>query len=193
MKKLSFKEIFIPTIALFIICLVVSALLGFTNELTSAPIAEVQKQASDEAMQSVCPYAESFSEASSEGTAKVYFANGEDDSVLGFAVKTSVKGYGGDIEVMVGITTDMTVSGVEILSLSETPGLGYNSTKESFRNEFLQPVPDGGFVVTKDGDGGEGGRIDALTGATITSKAVTQAVNDAVSAVKSLNTQGGED
>lgn len=193
MKKLSFKEIFIPTIALFVICLVVAVLLGFTNELTREPIAEVQKQASDEAMQSVCPYAVSFTEAPSEN-ANIYYAKGGDGSVLGFAVKTAVKGYGGDIEVMVGISADAEVTGVEILSLSETPGLGYNCTKEAFRKEFLQPIPDGGFEVTKNGDGGKEGRIDALTGATITSKAVTQAVNDAVSAAKSLSVlKGGED
>lgn len=189
MKKISFKDIFVPTISLFLICIVVSALLAGTNELTKGPIAEIQAQTAAEAMNSVCPEAESFE--GKEGL-DVEFYKGLDSAgnLVGYAIPSAYKGYGGDVEIMVGINLSGEVTGVEILSHEETPGLGANCTKESFTDMYKQPVPDG-FSVVKDGTGGEGGRIDALTGATITSNAVTQAVNNALNVYNSL--EGGED
>ena len=67
---------------------------------------------------------------------------------------------------------------VVILEQDETPGLGANAEKESFRDQFKQAVPENGFTVTKS-TAGEG-EISAMTGATITTTAVTNAVNDAI-------------
>lgn len=188
MKKISFKDIFVPTISLFLICIVVSALLAGTNELTKGPIAEIQAQTAADAMKSVCSEAETF-----EGEAgleiEVYRGINSAGNVVGYAIPSAYKGYGGDIEVMVGIDLEGRVTGVEILSHEETPGLGANCTKKDFTDMYKQSAPDG-FSVVKDGTGGESGRIDALTGATITSNAVTQAVNKALDIYNSL--EGGE-
>jgi len=83
------------------------------------------------------------------------------------------------------------VTGVEILSHSETPGLGANAANESFTKEYKQDITASGFSVVKDGTGGSDGKIDAITGATITSNAVTNAVNEAVNIYRSL-VEGGE-
>ena len=77
------------------------------------------------------------------------------------------------------------MTGVSILSIDDTPGLGMNAKNESFRGQYLQDVPAAGFEVVTDGGAGEG-EINALTGATITSKAVTTAVNEAVSQFNNL-------
>lgn len=188
MKKIGVKDILVPTVSLFLICIVVAVLLAGTNELTKGPIAEIEKATAAEAMLSVCPDAESFEAAEDAEAYKGLDASG---NTVGFAIPSSYKGYGGDVEIMVGISVDGKVTGVEILTCEETPGLGANCTKSEFTDMYKQAVPESGeFTVVKDGTGGEDGRIDALTGATITSDAVTQAVNQAVSVYDSL--KGGE-
>ncbi len=185
--KIKFKDIFVPTISLFLICLVVAVLLGGTNELTKEPIAQLQAQKADEAKAQVCPGAVSF-DGQEQTDVPVEFYRGfdKDGNLVGYAIPSSHKGYGGEIEIMVGINIEGEITGVSILSINETPGLGMNAKNESFTNQFLKDVPENGFTA-KDDPSKE--KIDALTGATITSEAVSQAVNKAVDVYKSL--EGG--
>ena len=90
---------------------------------------------------------------------------------------TDKEGYGGDIQITVGVTKDGTVSGVSILSISETAGLGMRATEAQFQEQYVGKNTDK-FYVSK--DGGEGEPIDAISGATITSRAFTGAVNTAI-------------
>ena len=185
--KIKFKDIFVPAVTLLVICLVVSALLAGTNALTKEPIAENALKKSQEAMQSVCPDAVSF-EGGKGLEVEVYKALDESGNVIGCAIPVTSKGYGGDIQIMVGISSvdGGMVTGVEILSHGETPGLGANATAEEFRNQFKDNPSLHGFSVVKDGTGGTEGKIDAITGATITSNAVTNAVNEALNIYMSL-------
>ena len=185
--KIKFKDIFVPAVTLLVICLVVSALLAGTNALTKEPIAENALKKSQEAMQSVCPGAVSF-EGGKGLEVEVYKALDESGNVIGCAIPVTSKGYGGDIQIMVGISSvdGGMVTGVEILSHGETPGLGANATAEEFRNQFKDNPSLHGFSVVKDGTGGTEGKIDAITGATITSNAVTNAVNEALNIYMSL-------
>lgn len=100
-------------------------------------------------------------------------------------VTTEAKGYGGAIEVMTGIRPDGTVSGVTILSMSETPGLGAKTKESSFLRQYTGAnAPD--LAVNKDG-----GTVNAVSGATISSRAVTEAVNSAIAtAAAYLDTSG---
>ena len=101
-----------------------------------------------------------------------------DGGETGYVITTTDgEGYGGDIQVTVGITADGTVSGVSFLSISETAGLGMKATEASFYEQYVGVQTDQ-FYVSK--DGGEGEPIDALSGATITTRAVTGAVNAAL-------------
>ena len=97
----------------------------------------------------------------------------------GYVVRVSPNGFGGAIDMMVGISADGTVTGVAIVSQSETASLGANCTREDFRAQFTGRS--GTLAVSKDG-----GEIDALTGATVTSRAVTQGVNTALAFVKEV-------
>lgn len=193
MKKMSFKGIALPAITLFAICLIVSALLAGTNALTKDPIAENSLRKTQEAMKSVCPFAVSFEEIEGAEESTVFKALDEKGEVMGCAIPVTSKGYGGDIQIMVGISSadGGMVTGVEILSHGETPGLGANATAEEFRNQFENNPSLHGFSVVKDGTGGTEGKIDAITGATITSDAVTNAVNEALYIYMSL-CEGGE-
>ena len=101
-----------------------------------------------------------------------------DGSEAGYVITVTDKdGYGGDIQITVGIMSDGTVNGISFLSISETAGLGMKATEPSFYNQYVNKQADK-FVVSK--DGGDGEQIDALSGATITSRAVTGAVNAAL-------------
>ncbi|BDF33837.1 electron transport complex subunit G [Lachnospiraceae bacterium] len=179
-------------IILTLITLVSGVGLGFVYEITKEPIAQAQDAAKKEAWQEVFPEASSsdFEEIdvdakAAEKAIKDLGVKAEIDEVCevkggeaGYIVTaTDKEGYGGDIKITVGITSDGTVSGISILSISETAGLGMKATEPVFYEQYEGKQTDR-FVVSK--DGGDGEPIDALSGATITSRAVTGAVNAAL-------------
>lgn len=173
--KIDSKEVLIPTITLFIICLVTSVLLAATNLMTRDKIVEINKQSESESRQLVLPSAKNF-EDSEDGT----YAIGKNGSELaGYVFTTKTKSYGGDLKVMTGIDKEGKITGVVLLTISDTPGLGLNAQKESFRDQYKKAAPENGFEVIKSGTASDT-QIEAMTGATITSKAVTTCVNDAV-------------
>lgn len=175
--KLNAKEILKPTLILFVICVLVSAALAGTNLLTEDKIAEQQAKKSEKSRKIVLDVAENFAEAQTD-SGTVYHIGTAGGETVGYVFETSAKGYGGDVSVMTGITADGDISGVVILSHGETPGLGANAEKEEFRSQYEQPVPHGDLEVVKYQTPAQG-QVEAMTGATITSKAVTSAVNDA--------------
>lgn len=187
MKKMSLKEVLVPAFSLFMICLVVTALLAGTNLMTKDVIAQQSLQKEEESRRVVLSSAETFEEAV-QGETVYYLGKDASGQEAGYVFTTKAKGYGGDIQVMTGVDMEGTVTGVVILSQNETPGLGANAVQDSFRNQYKQAAPQNGFSVVK-GDAGEG-EISAMTGATISSNAVTQAVNGAISLYYEI--QGGE-
>ncbi len=191
-KNSTAKEILIPAVSLFVICIVVTAILALTNMVTKPKIDALAKETQEQAKKAVLTTATAFSEEKPapagaqvpEGTA-YYEGTLDDGSVAGYVVSTSAKGYGGDIKVMVGIDTTGAVTGVNILSISETVGLGMNATKPEFLAQYNGRS--GQIGVAKNNPKED--EIQALTGATITSKAMTSAVNSALSLYAEL---GGE-
>jgi len=179
-KKFNISEILIPTLVLFVICAVTTALLAGTNMITDERIEQLIQQEEDETKSVVLPGAVSFSEA---GEIQPYFIGlAEDQTTVGYVFVTESAGYGGEIRVMTGIsvgadTGEAQVTGVQILAQTETPGLGANAQEPAFTDQFKQPITaETGFALY-----GEQMGIDAMTGATITSRAVMDAVNQAVS------------
>ncbi len=159
------------------ICAVCSLLLGMVNMITVEPIAKSIQAKTDAAMQAVL-MADSYTKADYTGSDPIVtgvYQAGE----AGWVVLVAPSGFGGAISMVVGVNSDDTVSGVSIIKMSETSGLGANASKDSFRSQFVGKS--GPLAVTKDG-----GTIDALTGATITSRAVTVGVNSALEAVQTL-------
>lgn len=178
MKNKSFKEIALPAIMLFVIAAVCTALLAGTNLLTKDKIAQLSVEAENKAKAAVLT-ADSFSDEKStsvDGNERVYYeAYGETGSIIGYVFSTTVKSYGGDLSCMVGISADGKVTGVEITSINDTPGLGMKATAEDFLNQFKDKQS--GITVNK--NSASDTEIQAITGATITSQAVTDAVNEA--------------
>lgn len=178
------------TMILTIITLIAGLGLGLVYEITKEPIAQAQDKAKKEAWQQVFPDAdldafepvdvdtkvaeEVVSSLGVKATVDEVCKVGEDGYVI---TTTDKEGYGGDIQITVGITADGTVSGISILSINETAGLGMRATEPAFYEQYQGKQAEK-FVVSK--DGGDGEPIDALSGATITSRAVTGAVNAAL-------------
>lgn len=174
--KLDAKNVLAPAAILFIICVVVAAALAGTNALTKDRIAQAALAKAEESRMVVLPGAESFEEAA-DGSHYIGKAGG---NTVGYVFETESKGYGGTVRVMTGISAEGDITGVVILSHSETPGLGANAERESFREQFKQPAANStGIQVVKFQAPNEG-EIQAMTGATITSTAVTNAVNSAI-------------
>lgn len=176
------KEILIPTLTLFIIALVTSALLVVTNDFTKDKIAALQEQSNREARQAVLPEADDFIERGIvTDDAEITFF--EATNGAGYVFSTQAKGYGGAVVVMTGITADGQVAGIKITEQNETPGLGQKALDASFTDQYKEAVPADGFVVTKSGKTAPE-EINALAGATITTNAVTNSVNQAIEIYK---------
>ena len=164
------------TVTLFLISAIAAALLGLVNSITKDPIAQHKADAAREAM-SIVLASDSYDAVDfvdETGTVSALYRAGD----AGYVADVTVGGCQGSIEMMVGVDADGNVTGVSIVDQAETSGLGANCVKSSFLDQFI-----GGssFAVSK-----EGGTIDSLTGATITSRAVCTGVNNAVAAVAAL-------
>lgn len=117
-------------------------------------------------------------------------AYGGDGSVAGYVVTiTNSEAYGGSIQMSVGMLVDGTVAGVEILSISETPGLGMNAQNDSFLGQFTGVAADE-FAYTKTGKQADN-EIDAISSATYTTKSMTNGVNAALAAYRAMLKKGG--
>ncbi len=178
------------TIILTLITVLSGVGLGLVYEITKEPIAQAQEAAKKEAWQAVFPdtdvnafEAVDLDDKAAAEAIKAVGANATVDEVCkagedGYVVTTTDKeGYGGDIQITVGITADGTVNGISILSISETAGLGMKAKEPAFYTQYEGKQTEK-FAVSK--DGGEGEPIDAISGATITTRAVTNAVNVAL-------------
>lgn len=176
---MKYKEIIKPALILFIICLLTTAALAGTNLLTEERIRQQEIENAKKAQQLVLPTAASFEEADGYVIGKK--ADGEID---GYVFTTVAKGYGGEISVMTGISSNGKISGVTVLSHNETPGLGANTAKEEFTSQYKDNDAEKGVSVTKSTP--KAGEIVAVTSATISSRAVTSAVNEALELYKQI-------
>lgn len=188
------KETLILTIKLLLICAIVTGLLAFVNQVTAPIIAENNQENFQKTMAEVLPTAGSFTQIELKN-----FVPSETGVVLdsiyqsksgGYVASTICsEGYGGDINVMVGIYPDGVISRVKIMSMAETPGLGARSTEPAFTDQYSHLTAP--ISVVKNATP-EGNQIAAISGATITSKAVTKAVNAALEAFTFAQKGGNE-
>ena len=184
------------TLILTVITVVSGLLLGLVYDITKEPIAIAHENTRQEAFRSVLPDAASFEEYEgydAEKAGALLVENGYDPDeisdavtgkdaggeIVGYVVNViSHEGYAGDIEISVGIASDGTVTGIEMLSISETAGLGMKAAEADFKDQFKDKKVEK-FTYTKSGESGDD-MIDAISGATITTNAVTNAVDAAL-------------
>ncbi len=182
------KSILVPTIALFIICLVSTTLLALANNVTAPIIDELAIKTEIETRKTVLDAAETFEEKSFDGTSYVIGMD-KDGNQVGMVFTTTSKSYGGEIQVMTGIDNEGKVTGIELLQINDTAGLGMNAKNDSFKDQFIGLVKD--IVVKKNSSNHDNNEITALTGATITSDAVAKAVNSALASYEAITGKAG--
>ncbi|MCC6094601.1 MAG: RnfABCDGE type electron transport complex subunit G [Eubacterium sp.] len=200
------------TVIITLITVVAGLLLGIVHGITAAPIAAQEAQAKADSQKEVFSDAASFKEVDNfdeKGFAsyldklgldqttvsEVSEAEDANGNALGYVVDAANnEGYGGEIELMVGIKTDdsgnLTINGISFLSISETAGMGMKAEKPEFKDQFnnMNIGDNKQIAYTKNGKSADN-EIDAISGCTITTNAVTKAVNGALAAVEYL--EGG--
>ncbi len=167
-------------------CLLCSAVLGGAYALTKAPIEAAAAEKTNRAIGEVLPHF-TASEFVADGN---YYRATDGDEVVGYAILSNVVGFGGNLSLMVGVTPDGVVYNTSVLSHSETPGLGAKcSTDSKFMDQWRGFNPSvKKLAVIKDG-----GDVDAITASTITSRAYTQAVANALETFNGIAGQAGTD
>lgn len=184
------------TISITVITLVAGLALGVVQDITAGPIATQAEKSKEEAYKAVFEDASSFSEYSLDDTNQaedlvaylndngftaqtideIMVAEDASGETLGYAFTvTDSEGYGGDIQFAMGVQNDGTLNGISILSISETAGLGMKATTDSFKDQFKNKNVEK-FTYTKTGSTSDD-QIDAISGATITTNAMTNGVN----------------
>lgn len=170
---------------LCLITLICALCLAGVNALTKDAIEKASLEAQNNALKAILPEAADFNEVE-EGI----FEGTDGELTVGYCVNTTASGFGGDISMMVGVKPDGSIAGIEILSHGETPGLGAKCEKDDFKSRFGgKSYP---LSVIKSGAASQN-QINAITGATITSNAVTSSVNGAVEKLQAEGLlEGGE-
>ena len=194
-KRMDKKSIVIATVSIFIITMAAGFALAYVYQVTKNPIEQAELEAQNEAYHEVFADASDFTEyqdfdeaAASDILSEagynadiddVVCALDEDGNVLGYVITvTNHESYDGDIQLAIGITDDGVINAISFLTINETAGLGMEADTDSFKSQFAGKSVDD-FEVTKTGAAADN-EIDALSGATITSNAVTNAVNAAL-------------
>lgn len=182
------------SLTLLVITAVVAALLAGVNKITKDKIAAIKKEKTDKAIAEVIPLPgrveiEEVPFTDESGLVKKVYqpllnTPSDPDPVFVYAVEVVPSGFDGEITMMVGVDTEGKVLGISIISHTETAGLGAvaaadNAKGQAFREQFIGMS--GELAVSKDG-----GEVDAITGATITSRAVTEGVNAALACVANM-------
>lgn len=185
--KSTFKNM---VVCLTVICLVCSVLLGGVYAITKAPIEKAAAEKLRGAIAEVLPEFSSMSESLSieyDGQSYSYYeVSDSTGAVLGYAVTSASTGFGGPVSLMVGVLPDGVVYNTKVLSHSETPGLGAKCTEPAFADQFKMLNPAEKKLEVKK----NGGDIDAITAATITSNAYTKAVALAVKVAGAIAASG---
>jgi electron transport complex protein RnfG len=154
-------------IYLFIICAVAALSLAATDRFTFDRIQAAKARVEQEALQSVLPTAKTFKLQKDYYTATN--AAGEPD---GYILKVTTRGYSSQIGALVGVDLKWRVTGVKVLSQTETPGLGTKIAAKPFLNQFAGKSSEQLALKVN------GGAIDAVTSATISSRAITNAIRE---------------
>ena len=200
MKNMDPKYIIELTVKLFATCVVVAGLLGVVNQVTAPNIAAINKAKTEEAMKAVVTDAENsyFSDpleitaemeaaaASAGGTVTEFYEVNDGVVAIGHALKIVASGSQGNIEMMVGLDLEGTVTGVSVVKNSETAGIG-SKVMENEPNVKGVGVLDQ-FIGKGPADGtlNVGSSVDAITGATVSTKGVTAGVNAAIAVINSI-------
>lgn len=166
------KEMFRYALILGLIGLIASAVLAVVNAFTEPQIRLQQAREEQAALEELMPGASVFNPVPEQGDLKYYRAYNEQKKLLGFVIKASQRGYSSDITVLAALSPKLEIADIKILSANETPGLGSRINEDSFRGQFR-----GKDIQSLDS-------VQAITGATISSSAVLNAIRNKITLLK---------
>lgn len=196
--KINIGEIIKTGAILFMITALAALLLAFVNSKTAPLIEKNNLEKEQNAMLTVMPDAAEFNEieitdeikalSDSGEINKAYTAVDENGNVIGACVITETTGYDVGIQTVTGVSTDLKVTGIDIIAMNETPGLGAKAAEEDFRSQYNGKS--GEIGVSK--SAADDKNIQAISGATKTSNGVTNGVNAALCVAEFLLEGGNE-
>ncbi len=157
---------------LFIITAIASGVLAYLNTLTQPIIEENQRVAQEKARKEVLPSAVTFEEVLGELT--YHIGKDAEENIVGYTFVASLYGYSSEVKTMVGVNTDLVIEKIKIIFQAETPGLGANCEKPEFQEQFS------GKQKTEMKVDKDGGTIESLTGATITTRTIANSIKAAM-------------
>ncbi|SDE73560.1 RnfABCDGE type electron transport complex subunit G [Sporomusa acidovorans] len=170
------NSVFKIAMNLAITCFISGAIIATTFAITEPAAAEQRVKAKNDAMRELVKDAESFNPIDGKDG---WYGAMKGGKVVAYVVPASSKGYGGAIEMLAAVTPDGKAMDYKVLKHNETPGLGDKMVEPKFRKQFANKTANDMEVVKVPTDK----NIQALTGATITSRAVTKGIKEAVEAV----------
>lgn len=172
-------------IILCIITAIAAGILGFVNNITLPVIEQQAIIANDEARKEILPSAESFEQVEGDfgGNIVEVYKGLSGDQEVGYTIKSTSSGYGGAIEIITGISVDGIITGVTIGNMTETPGLGAKAADIAFKGQYTDK--EASELMVSKSSSGAANEIIAISGATITSKAVTSGVNESIALFQS--------
>jgi electron transport complex protein RnfG len=189
------KDIIKTGLILFIISAIAAFALAMTNEVTKDKIAEQRQMANELAKKQVLSTAASFEDMTGDELAavttefapviEVYTGLDSSGNIVGYVFKSTPNGFGGSVEVVTGIDIDGTLTGVRIGNHNETPGLGAKATDPAFYEQYTGMSTDTPIGVAKSNPTETD--IQAITGATISSRGITSGVNASIDAFHAIN------
>jgi electron transport complex protein RnfG len=172
---------------LFLITAISATVLAVSNDITAPKIAEADALKDENAKREILPDGEEFKpldegklkaiQSSHSNISEIYEAYSS-GHIVGYTIKMTTNGYGGEIEFMIGVSTEGRIMGINILNHGETPGLGANITKAYFTNSFKNKSTDGEITASKEPSGDT--EVQALTSATRSTDAILDGVNTAL-------------
>ena len=178
--KRKIKELY-PIVFITIVVLISISLLAFTDNITDEKREEQREQRVNEMLSGMFPEMDGY-----EQVDEIYVIHDGTDTI-GYAYIAQGKGYGGIIDILVGLEDEDTIKGINIIKHSESPGLGARIIEDEYRDQYID------LDIADSEMNFNGGQIDSITGATISSKAVADAVRtSALEKVQELFGKGGD-
>lgn len=194
------REIVVLSLKLFIITAVSAFLLAFTNSVTKDRIAQQIQLENESAREEVISPSQDFEQVDQElivdfekqlsfenlDMVSEVFKDTVDGELIGYTFKVMPKGYGGEMALMVGISIEAKITGLQVISHGETPGLGAKIEEDIFRDQFKGKTIEESFTLVKGSSSGDN-EVQAISGASVSSEAIVEGVNAAIEIFKEIS------
>ncbi len=174
-------------IILLIIAATASGILAYINNFTRPIIDKNREEQKAQARKEVLPQAATFDSIMTLNSENVYRGKNDEGKTIGYTMVAALYGYSSNVKTMVGLNSDLQINKIKVIDQKETPGLGANCEQDAFQKQFM------GFFLDSLKVDKDGGKIESITGATITSRAVTNSIEKGILTLEKSLSVGKEE